>query len=113
LRRIKSETGNTAYDECKGAGIVLNLSVFMLVVPLVAGIILGYFLREKRKIDLGKVTIGAIVALIFSLGFGIGSNSELLGSLPRVALNAIVIAGLAIVFSVLFVVVARRKVGLE
>lgn len=92
---------------------MLNLYVFMLIVPLIAGMVLGYFVRERKKIDLDRVTIGVIVILIFSLGFGIGSNGELLSWLPRVALNAVVIAGLAIVFSVFFVVLARRKVGLE
>jgi len=85
----------------------------LLVVPLVAGMLLGYFLREKRKVNLGKVTFGIILVLIFSLGFSIGSNSELLNSLPEVGLSAVVIASLAIVFSVVFVKVSRRTAGLE
>jgi predicted ABC-type exoprotein transport system permease subunit len=89
----------------------MNFTV--LVVPLVAGILLGYFLREKRKVNLGKVTLGIILVLIFSLGFGIGSNSELLNSLPEVGWSAIVIASVAIVFSVIFVKVARRTAGLD
>jgi predicted ABC-type exoprotein transport system permease subunit len=89
----------------------MNFTV--LVVPLVAGILLGYFLREKRKVNLGKVTLGIILVLIFSLGFGIGSNSELLNSLPEVGLSAVVIASVAIVFSVIFVKVARRTAGLD
>jgi predicted ABC-type exoprotein transport system permease subunit len=51
--------------------------------------------------------------LIFSLGFSIGSNSELLNSLPEVGLSAVVIASLAIVFSVVLVKVGRRTAGLE
>ncbi|HVP16605.1 MAG TPA: LysO family transporter [candidate division Zixibacteria bacterium] len=85
----------------------------LLVVPLAAGMFLGYFLREKRKVNLGKVTLGIILVLIFSLGFGIGSNSELLNSLPDVGLSAAVIASLAIVFSVIFVKAVKRKAGLE
>jgi predicted ABC-type exoprotein transport system permease subunit len=84
----------------------------LLVVPLIAGMLLGYFLREKRKTNLGKVTFGIILVLIFSLGFGIGSNSELLKSLPEVGLSAVVIASLAIVFSVVLVKVVRRTAGL-
>jgi hypothetical protein len=85
----------------------------LLVVPLAAGIILGYFLRENRKVNLDKITLGIILVLIFSLGFGIGSNSELLNSLPDVGLSAAVIASLAIVFSVVFVKAVKTKAGLE
>jgi predicted ABC-type exoprotein transport system permease subunit len=85
----------------------------LLVVPLVAGIVLGYFLRNKRKVNLGKATFGIILVLIFSLGFGIGSNSELLNSLPDVGLSAVVIASLAIVFSVVLVKAVKRTAGLE
>ena len=85
----------------------------LLVVPLVAGMVLGYFLREKRKVNLPKVTLGIILVLIFSLGFSIGSNSELLNSFPEVGLSAVVIASLAIVFSVVLVKAVRRTAGLE
>jgi len=85
----------------------------LLVVPLVGGMLIGYFLREKRKVNLGKVTFGIILVLIFSLGFGIGSNSELLGSLPEVGLSAVVIASLAIIFSVVLVRAVKRTAGLE
>ena len=85
----------------------------LLVVPLGAGILLGYFLREKRKVNLGKVTFGIILVLIFSLGFEIGSNSELLNSLPDVGLSAAVIASLAIVFSVVLVKAVEKRAGLE
>jgi predicted ABC-type exoprotein transport system permease subunit len=84
----------------------------LLVVPLIAGMLLGYFLREKRRANLGKVTFGIILVLIFSLGFGMGSNGELLKSLPEVGLSAVVIASLAIVFSVVLVKVVRRTAGL-
>jgi len=85
----------------------------LLVVTLVAGMFLGYSLREKRKVNLGKATFGIILVLIFSLGFGIGSNSELLNSLPDVGLSAVVIASLAIVFSVVLVKAVKRTAGLE
>jgi hypothetical protein len=88
------------------------MNFLLLVVPLIAGMLLGYFLRKKRKANLGKVTFGIILVLIFSLGFGIGSNSELLKSLPEVGLSAVVIASLAIAFSVLLVKLVGRTAGL-
>jgi len=89
------------------------MNFVLLVVPLAAGMLLGYFLREKRKVNFGKVTLGIILVLIFSLGFGIGSNSELLNSLPDVGLSAAVIASLAIVFSVVLVKAVKRRAGLK
>lgn len=89
----------------------MNFAV--LVIPLFAGILLGYFLRGKRNVNLGRVTLGTILLLIFSLGFGIGSNSELLNSLPSVGLNAALIASLAIVFSVVFVKAIKKTAGLD
>jgi hypothetical protein len=85
------------------------VNVAVLVLPLVAGLSLGYLLRERRKVDLAKVTLGIILILIFSLGFSIGSNNELLGSILGVGLSSLLMALLAIGFSVLFVVLIRRR----
>ena len=38
-----------------------TMNFALLVVPLVAGMLLGYFLREKRKVNLGKATFGIIL----------------------------------------------------
>ena len=84
-----------------------------LTVSLIAGILSGYLLRNKKHVNLDKITLGVIVVLIFSLGFSIGSNSELLGSLPRVGLNAVVIVLLAIGFSVALVKAAGKVAGLK
>ena len=85
----------------------------LLVIPLVAGVLLGYFLREKKSINLSKVTLAIILVLIFSLGFSIGSNNELLSAFPKVGLSSLLISLLAILFSVALVVLVRRKVGIE
>ena len=86
--------------------------MLVLVVPLVVGVVAGFLLREKRHFGLGKVTFGVILVLIFSLGFTIGSNNELLASFPSVGVSALVLALLAIGFSVLFVVLVRRRLKL-
>jgi len=83
------------------------------IVPLIAGILLGYVLRNKKRVNLSQVTFGAIVVLIFSLGFSIGSSNELLGAMPRVGLNAVVVLMLALLFSVVFVKAARKMVRME
>ncbi len=84
-----------------------------LVLALVAGIGLGYVLREKKRVDLGKVVFGAIIVLIFSMGFSIGSNNELLASMPVIGVNAVVIMALSVVFSIVFLKAARKLVKLE
>jgi uncharacterized membrane protein YbjE (DUF340 family) len=91
--------------------VVLNLTdLLKLVVPLIAGMLLGYFLRDKKRINLSGVTFWAIILLIFSLGFSIGSSNELLSSMPKVGLNALVISSLALLFSVFFVKMAGKAV---
>lgn len=92
---------------------MINLSALSLIIPLIAGILLGFFFRKRKHVNLGKVTVGAIIVLIFSLGFSIGSNSELLNSMPKVGMSAFVMSILAIGFSVLFVVLARRRLLME
>lgn len=92
---------------------MLNISALTLIIPLIAGILLGYFSREKTRLKLDKVTLMAIVVLIFSLGFSIGSNTELLNSMPKIGLTALVMSILAIIFSVLFVRLAAKKVRMD
>ncbi len=57
---------------------------------------------------LEKASLCVIVILIFSLGFGIGSNNELLTALPQMGVQAIVIATLAILFSIAFVKMGKK-----
>ena len=83
-----------------------------LTIPLAAGIAAGFLLRGKRRIDVSRANVGIILVLIFSLGFSIGENSELLNSLPRVGASALAMALLAIAFSVFFTVLAGRKMKL-
>jgi hypothetical protein len=91
---------------------VINLSMLILVVPLVVGVVVGFLLRDKKRVNLSKLTFGVILVLIFCLGFSIGSNNELLASFPSVGVSAFVLALLAIGFSVLFVALVRRRLRL-
>jgi uncharacterized transporter YbjL len=81
-----------------------------LIIPLAAGILLGYLLRNRKRIKLDKASLAVIVILIFSLGFGIGSNNELLNAMPKVGFNALIISVLTILFSIAFVKAGRRMV---
>jgi uncharacterized membrane protein YbjE (DUF340 family) len=86
------------------------MTLLSLTVPLAAGIILGYLLRNRKRVKLEKASLAVIVILIFSLGFSIGSNNELLSALPNVGLNALIISLIAILFSIAFMKAGRKMV---
>lgn len=86
------------------------LDIARLVLPLVVGIVSGYFLNERKRLNLGKITSGIILVLIFSLGFTMGSNYELLAVMPNVGFRAIVLLAMALFFSILFVKAAKKLV---
>jgi hypothetical protein len=88
---------------------MINITILYLMIPLAAGILLGYPLRQRKHINFNRVTFAVILVLIFSLGFTIGSNNDLLMSIPAVGVSALGMAVSAIFFSVLFVVLVRRK----
>jgi len=91
---------------------VIDPSAFYLTIPLIAGIVAGFLLRGERRMDTSKVNIAVILVLIFSLGFSIGVNRDLLNSLPQVGVTALTMALLAIGFSVFFTVLVGRKLKL-
>jgi len=83
------------------------LGLVRIIVPLAAGIAVGYFLRGRQP-SLDKILSGSILALIFCLGFSIGSNNEFLDALPHVGVASTVLLASAIIFSIAFVKIARR-----
>lgn len=83
----------------------------MLALSLVAGMIVGYFLRRK-PFNVGRLIFGVILVLIFSLGFSIGSNDELLEVMPSVGLTAVVLLAMVLLFSVLYTKAAVKLVKL-
>jgi ABC-type transport system involved in multi-copper enzyme maturation permease subunit len=89
------------------------MSMLDLVVVLVAGIALGFIFRNRKRVNLEKVNLLTILVLIFSLGFSIGSDNELLASMPRVGMNALIISLLTIVFSVAFLEIARKAARIK
>jgi hypothetical protein len=68
------------------------------------------FFKEKENFNAEKVRLESFIMLIFTLGFSIGSKSELLAVMPKVGLNAAVLLTMALLFSILFVKAARKLV---
>ena len=92
---------------------MFDLMIVNFVIALVFGIGLGYLWRERKHVNLGRVTFVAIIVLIFLMGFNIGSDNALLASMPTVGANALVIVSLTVFFSLVFVKVVRKVVKLE
>jgi uncharacterized membrane protein YbjE (DUF340 family) len=92
----------------RGTNVFDSLMFVYLIVPLVIGILLGFLFRDRKMPKLDRASLAVVVILIFSLGFGIGSNNELLSSLPQVGAQGLVIAVLAILFSILFVKAGKK-----
>lgn len=88
------------------------LDIVVLASPLIAGMVMGHYLRGKKLFNVGKLILGVILVLIFSLGFSIGSNTELLTIMPNVGLNALVLLVMTLLFSIIFVKAARKLVGI-
>jgi uncharacterized membrane protein YbjE (DUF340 family) len=86
------------------------LDAAVLLIPLMTGMAAGYLTRGRKIFNFKKVVSVAILLLIFSLGFSIGSNAELLIVMPKVGLYAIVLLTMALFFSTLFVKAARKLV---
>jgi hypothetical protein len=89
------------------------LNMPSLIAPLIAGILLGFFLQNKKRVNLGKATFAVIIVLIFSMGFMIGSNNELLASMYKIGFDSIIIVLLSVSFSVILVMAVRKVVKLE
>ncbi len=90
---------------------MVNLALF--IVPLIAGIGLGYLLRNKTQVQFGRLLFWVILVLIFSLGFSIGSNGDLLNALPDIAGASVILVLLTIGFSAVFVRIAMKLVKLR
>lgn len=68
---------------------------------LLAGVLAGYLLRRFRVKWIGKVTMVLIWILLLLLGVEVGSNRQLIESLPTLGLEAAAVAVVSLVGSCL------------
>lgn len=86
---------------------------------LLAGVLAGYLLRRFRVKWIGKVTMVLIWILLLLLGVEVGSNRQLIESLPTLGLEAAAVAVVSLVGSCLMAMLLwkwisrseRRKEG--
>ena len=68
--------------------------MFEVIIALLAGLAVGKLLAKQTRIlpYLSKVTLAAVIGLLFIMGVQIGSNPEVLASLPSLGGRALVFA---------------------
>ena len=59
---------------------------------LLAGFLLGLFLKGRVKLPTSAITMASICLLLFILGLEIGGNNELLANLPTMGLTALIVS---------------------
>jgi len=74
-----------------------------VIVLLIAGILVGFLLRNYRRIIVlsAKLTDAAIFLLLFFLGVSVGMNQQVVSNFRNIGLQAVLITLLATLGSVL------------
>ena len=74
-----------------------------VVAIMAIGILVGYLLRQKRKLIgfLERLTTWAIYLLLFLLGIAIGTNEEIIRNLPTLGGRAFIISVAGVLCSIL------------
>ncbi len=70
---------------------------------MLAGIGLGYVLRQKKQLvkQFNRSTFGIILLLLFVLGISVGSNQDLMGNISTLGLRGLQLALVSLLGSVL------------
>ncbi|WP_294176850.1 LysO family transporter [Coprobacter sp.] len=77
--------------------------MFSVMGFMLAGIFIGYFLKQQKKLFkiIGKLNMWIIFLLLFSMGLSIGNNKSIIQSLDHFGITAIIIGFAATAGSVL------------
>ena len=68
--------------------------MLMIFGLLIAGMLLGFLLRSKKRIIeyAGKLTNWTIYLLLLLLGISVGSNEKIINNISTIGINAIILA---------------------
>ena len=77
---------------------------------MVAGIIIGAMLNDKKKIIsiIDKLTNWAIYALLFLLGISVGLNKTIINNLDSIGVNALIITVGAVFGSIIMALITFK-----
>lgn len=86
-----------------------------ILIFFAAGVLLGWLLREKKKLArlINRITSVLLGTLIFLLGVSAGNHPDVASNFPRLGLTAIVLALGALVGSVIFVLPIATRIDKE
>ena len=71
-----------------------------IILMMALGLAAGYLLRYRRTEWLPKAVTAMVWLLLLLLGVEVGSNAMIMGNLHRLGLDALIIAALATIFSI-------------
>lgn len=85
-----------------------------LLLTLFIGFGVGMLLRDRAKLPTGTITMISICLLLLVLGMEIGSNKELLSSLPTMGLTSLIVSvggilGSVVLAKILTDIIKRKK----
>lgn len=85
--------------------------MFSIILTMLAGVIIGHFLRHRDCSARVERTISlTILVLLFVLGLSVGSNRQIIANLVHLGWQAVVLATLSLIGSVLAAFLVYRVI---
>lgn len=84
--------------------------MFIVIAMMFCGIALGYVMRHHRFTHIGRITIFFIWVLLFVLGVEVGSNTKIINSLHTLGIEALFIAVMSTMGSVIVAMLLWKSV---
>ncbi len=74
-----------------------------VIIIMTAGMVLGYFLRSRKKIlrTSNKLTLWVIFILLFFMGISVGGNNQVMLNLDTIGIRGLQLALVTVIGSVL------------
>ena len=84
--------------------------MFIVIAMMFSGIAFGYLMRRYRFTHIGRITIFFIWVLLFVLGVEVGSNPNIINSLHTLGIEALFIAVMSTMGSVIAAMLLWKSV---
>ena len=84
--------------------------MFIVIAMMFCGIALGYVMRHHRFTHIGRITIFFIWVLLFVLGVEVGSNPNIINSFHTLGIEALFIAVMSTMGSVIAAMLLWKSV---
>ena len=84
--------------------------MFIVIATMSGGIIFGYLMRRHRLTHISRLATGFIWVLLFVLGIEVGSNPNIINSLHTLGIEALFIAVMSTMGSVIAAMLLWKSV---